>query len=150
MKPSIEVLGVYRLTITIDLVREMTNARFVEPENWPGEKKAAEQAGLRELREAVLVEVLVLHRDDQFRIEDFGQPQSDQAAYAERYLSDDGESVVGTAWDPPSGPTLRLAFFLHYLHVDRPLLTSYGPVTLPEPRPMPLRLSRLMPYQPVA
>lgn len=35
----------------------------------------------------------------------------------------------------------RLAFFFHFLHLDRPLLTPAGPALLPAPTPRPTRLA---------
>jgi hypothetical protein len=40
-------------------------------------------------------------------------------------------------------PPARLAFFFHFLQLDRPLLTPIGPLLLPAPTPRPARLSFL-------
>jgi hypothetical protein len=40
-------------------------------------------------------------------------------------------------------PPARLAFFFHFLQLDRPLLTPIGPLKLPPPTPRPARLAFL-------
>jgi len=75
-----------------------------------------------------LIEIELAGEVDQF---DFGevtqelpdQPQSNwQTAYDEREIAGDGDRV-------------RFAFFFHYLDLDRPLSTSFGPVNLPAESP---------------
>jgi hypothetical protein len=47
------------------------------------------------------------------------------------------------------GQAVRVAFYFHFLDQRKPLNTSYGPVTVPAIEPMPTRLARLVPYEPV-
>src|SRR5687767_9197554 len=74
----------------------------------------------------------------------FGLPGSGWQAPVEPYLLD----ADGSAGQPLEGdiaravPTpARLAFFFHFLQLDRPLLTPIGPLQLPAPTPRPARLA---------
>jgi hypothetical protein len=42
----------------------------------------------------------------------------------------------------------RWAFFFHYLDFERPLFTPLGPITLPEPTPVPPHLKAIEYYEP--
>ena len=90
-----------------------------------------------------LVEVIV--RDSrgfdvtQFQQEEPGQPPEYwQVAWDERTLNATGDEETS---EPPGDVegTVRFAFFLHYLDPSRPLLTPFGPVSLPEPSNRPER-----------
>ena len=68
-----------------------------------------------------------------------------QAAYDEKLLSPDGESVLRDLWGGDDDDelwvgTVRLAFFMNYLDLARPLATPFGEATLPSPEPRPVRL----------
>lgn len=67
----------------------------------------------------------------------------------EHFLSEDGSRVIAEGFDVPAGKTLRCAFFLHFLDPTRPLETSYGSVVVPPIQPMPQRLRKLVPYEPM-
>jgi len=86
----------------------------------------------------------------QFTQEDPGQPRPNwQVAYDEKYLSADGASVLSQFEAPPlAGDTARLAFFMFFLDLDRPLLTPFGPVPLPTPTPAPHRLLSIARFEP--
>jgi hypothetical protein len=74
-----------------------------------------------------------------------------QATWHEHYLSPEGDEVIGEWLSEPiddPGPT-RLAFFLHRVDFERPLLTQFGPVPLPPPTAMPKRLRRIVDYEQV-
>jgi hypothetical protein len=101
-----------------------------------------------------LVELIVHDGDGPFDVGAITQaaparPRSDwQVPYDEKLLTADGDGVqheTGRSLDePPSPPALtRLAFFLHYLDLDRPLLTPFGEVPLPPPVERPARLAAL-------
>jgi len=66
-----------------------------------------------------------------------------QAAYDEHYLDASGSAVLDPeyAGQAPAGREARVAFFFHYLDVERPLLTPAGPVALPRPTTRPDRLA---------
>jgi hypothetical protein len=83
-----------------------------------------------------------------FYIGDFKQPDSDQVAYDEIYLSSDGRSMV--SFTKPNNPhDFRVYFFLHFYDKDKPLLSSYGAVDVPEIQPLPEYLKSLHPFTPV-
>jgi hypothetical protein len=79
------------------------------------------------------------------RMED--RPRSEwQVAYDEQLLNDGGERVLTDVLVHP--PTVwphraRVAFYLHNLDADRPLVTPFGEVALPRPSESPSRLSFL-------
>src|SRR5919201_3852003 len=136
-EPTIQVLGVYALPVTKELLQGQTDILYGA--HLTGEaRRQAEQQCREQLESTVLVEALVRDRDDQFRAGDFCQPregvaeESWQVAWAEAYLSLDGESRLNARWpDPPEAKDLRVAFFIHYWEVDKPLLSSYGALRCP-------------------
>ncbi len=72
----------------------------------------------------------------EFTQETPGEPKENwQVAYDEQVLEDGAEES-------------RSVFFFHYLDCARPLLTPCGPVDLPEPTPMPERLSHIEYWEP--
>lgn len=154
-RPRIVVLGVYRLPVTEELFRE----QFAVLYGYPMAKEERDQAESRcreQLSSTVLVEAAVRNRDHRFDVGDFtlpleSVPQEDwQTAWAEAYLTPNGEALAVERWsDPPASGDLRVAFFLHSWPPDRVLRSSYGDVACPEPQEMPERLARLVPYEPV-
>ena len=148
--PQIDLLGVYRLRVTDELVREEAECRSDVP-------SADELNEVRqELSSIVLVEVLVRHRDAKFDVGDFSQSQEGvdlsmrQVAYAEVYLSPDGTGIVEECREPPVARTLRIAFFLHLWQAYTPLSSSYGDIACPEAQNMPDRLANLISYEGVS
>jgi hypothetical protein len=111
--------------------------------------RAAEAHVRAEIGHAFLIEAVISGRDARFRMDDFRQPGSDQAPYSEVFLSNDGSTIVADTYQVPEGSQLRVVFFLHYLNPSAPLRTSYGDVRLPRASPMPARLAKLIPYEPV-
>ena len=151
--PTIEVLGVYRLPISPELLR--AQVRHLGG-TWTGQHpRAAQEAARHELERTVLVECRTHERDDRFHVHDFTQkldlpPEQWQAGWMEVSLSDDGESLRTRPFEAwPGAGDVRGAFYLHLWDPERPLETSYGPVACPHPGPMPYRLWRLVPYVPV-
>ena len=98
-----------------------------------------------------LVELQVRELDAPFEIGSItqaapGQPRENwQVPWDEHFLNPDGSAPH----DPeapralPSLPAFRVAFFFHYLDLERPLLSPCGPLTLPPPTPRPHRLAFL-------
>ena len=154
-EPTIDVVGVYRLKVTDDLFREQLSILY--PADLPDVARAAAEREVREqLESIVLIESLVHNQDARFDVGDFVQPREDvprenwQVAWAEAYLSSDGESLAVNRWSPaPESGDLRVAFFLHHWDPTRPLLSTYGAIECPPPQAMPERLERLVPYEPV-
>lgn len=151
----VEVLGVYRLRVTDELIREQFEYRYPCPMS-DSERRQAEQQVRDQLSSVILVEAIVRDRDDRFDVSQFTQPQDGisegywQCAWAEAYLTDDGKRLLVERWaDPPKEGDLRLAFFLHSWQPSRPLRTSYGDVACPAVKKMPDRLARIVPYEPV-
>jgi hypothetical protein len=97
-----------------------------------------------------LVEVLIRDHADPLDVGTFtqelpGEPRSNwQVPWDERALSADGTSDLAGRFPrriESDGAPLRLAFFFHYLDIDRPLLTPAGDLPLPPGRPRPDRLA---------
>src|SRR5262249_42791140 len=114
-KPSIELLGVYALPVTDELVRQQ--AEILYRADLKGrERKEAEQQAREQRTSTVLVEVLVRNRDKRFDRADFVQPRvrvpsdSWQTAWEETYLTVDGESrMEASRPDPPKAKDIRVA-----------------------------------------
>jgi hypothetical protein len=70
--------------------------------------------------------------------EDPDLPRDDwQVAYDERRLNSEGREAHEWSKAFPG----RVAFFFHYLRLDRPLLTPAGALPLPKPQERPSRLA---------
>jgi hypothetical protein len=86
-----------------------------------------------------------------FTQEEPGQPRENwQAPWMEQWLDESGENILTEPFDaPPENlTTSRLVFFLHYVALDRPLVTPAGEVPLPAPLQLPSRLQAVE-YDPV-
>ena len=155
-KPSVEVLGVYRVRATDELIRERIEYSYPADQKATVEDRIKAEQESREFLESVaLIEALIHNRDKRFKVGDFTQrvgpgPTRDnwQVAWAEAYLTPDGEALAAERWgrDVPAGD-LRVAFFLHFWDSSRSLATSYGDVSCPPVTAMPERLERLVPYE---
>ena len=152
-EPWIEVLGVYRVKATDELIRDKIEYSYGLDTVASKESRMAAEEECREFLESiVLIEVLVHNRDKRFAVGDFlqrmeGVPRDRwQVAYAEAFLTPDGTSVIPTqGYDVPPGD-LRIAFFLHFWDSSKPLASNYGDVHCPASKPMPERLEKLVPY----
>ncbi len=147
-KDRVTVLGTYRVKCTPELLAQAMEFK------WPHltDKKELKQAAIwtkREIESAVLIELDVPPPNAEFDIGEISQEGSDQAAYDEHYLSNDGTKVISDFRAPTDRPWSRVAFFLHFFEESKPLRTSFGSVMCPKPAPMPKRLAKLMPYEPV-
>lgn len=154
-RPRIAVLGAYRLKVTKPLIKQQFRELY-HYEMSEDQFREALRHCTQQLHSVVLLEVLVENRDARFRLADFTQqldavPRSSwQAAWAEAYLTADGESLLVERWQPlPDVDTFRIAFFLHYFQPGRPLLSSYGQLECPPLVDMPPRLTKLAPFIPV-
>lgn len=147
--PSISVLGVFKVSADDALFERAMELKYGGITLPAEQRREAESAVRSELASVVLVESQVYRADGKFKIGDFGQPDSDQAAYDEAFLSDDGTALVARRYTQPSTSDFRLSFFLHFFDPAKPLQTSYGTVQVPPVSAMPDRLQRLIPYDPV-
>jgi hypothetical protein len=106
--------------------------------------------------EALLIEVVAAIPPGELGVSAFtqeepGRPRDDwQAPWMEQGLDERGENVVSEPFDAPPDDvaTSRLVFFLHYVALDRPLITPTGEVPLSSPVAMPPRLAAVE-YAPV-
>jgi hypothetical protein len=153
-KPSIEVLGIYRIQVTESLFEEQFEILY-SFEMDVEERREAERACREQLDSTVLVELIVTNPDKQFDVGAFTQPdpglpkENWQAPYLETFLSLDGESLADENDAAPLKDKLRVAFFMHCWQPSHYLRTSYRDIICPKPQPMPDRLRRLVPYEPV-
>ena len=153
-EPTIQVLGVYALPVTEELLREATDVRYGK--NLAGEaRQEAERKCRAQLLSTVLIEALVRDCDDRFQTSDFCQPLEDvdkgrwQVAWAEAYFSLDGKSLLEARWPgPPEAKDFRVAFFIHHWEDNEPLLSTYDKLNCPDVQEMPERLRRRVPYDP--
>jgi hypothetical protein len=151
-RPTIEVLGVYALPVATKLVREQTDILYGTTLSREARHDAERQCR-EQLESTVLVETLVRDPDNRFKTDNFCQAQDGvpkshwQVAWAEAYLSEDGESLLGERrTEQPKAKTFRVAFFIHCWNPSKPLVTSYGDVKCPAVDKMPKRLQTLAPY----
>jgi hypothetical protein len=71
-----------------------------------------------------------------------------QCAWLEQILNAQGNKILGIAEELGGKLELfrgdiRVAFFMHYIDLARPLITPFGTVRLPKPRRLPRRLSMI-------
>lgn len=144
----VQVLGAYRLEPSKELFDKAWQIKYGGTHLSRKDRERNEYALRQELSSVVLLEVLVKDVDENFDVSDFAQKDSDQAAYIEVYLSEDGTAVISDL-HRPEADALRIAFYLHFFDVQKELQTSYGPAEVPSIREMPNRLEKLLPYEPV-
>lgn len=152
MPGKMELIGVYQLPVTDELVQSQAEVLYGANPS-PGQCAQARH----QLESTALVEVLVTDADRNFNVTDFAQedpslPRANwQAAWAEAFLSSDGQHLLVERWEPlPAQHTsFRVAFFIHQWQVGRPLLSSYGSLSTSQPTSMPGRLDELVPYEPM-
>ncbi len=154
-EPKIEILGAYRLPVSDELLQQQFDILYGHLTS-ESEKKTAMQQCREQLESVVLIEAMVRNRDTKFKVDDFVQPHANlprenwQVAYAEVYLSPDGEKVLSSHREAESlTDTVRIAFFIHFFDPQKPLHSSYGTLQCPSVQEMPVRLQRLVPYEPV-
>jgi len=100
------------------------------------------------------VEVLVEDPGTGFSVGDFQQVNPDnpspnwQVAWGEKFLTPDGSALIGEFEfnDLPVERSYRVVFFIHDWKQHLGLDSTYGPLTLVDPSPVPERLWQLAPY----
>ena len=154
-KPRIEVLGVYKLRVSDDLIHNQYHLLYGD--DMSDESKLESMTQIKDqLNSTVLIEVNVIDRDTNFNVSHFTQPVSDlpesswQAPWSEVFLNPEGDSLVVDRWSrTPENGDLRIAFFMHYWNPSIPLRSGYGDFECPKIKDMPHRLSKLVPYVPL-
>ena len=152
---SVEILGAHPIEVSEELLRQACEIRHGAPDLDDRARAEAEQVVADDLARTVLIEARIRGRDRALFLGDFGQSAGDvvqpddPVAYDERFLDDDGTDILWTVLEKVRGPDVRVVFFLHQYDPQRPILTSYGPVSAPAPAPMPARLARIIWYTPV-
>ncbi|MBN1675757.1 MAG: hypothetical protein JXR37_32235 [Kiritimatiellae bacterium] len=144
---EIEVLGVYDVPYTKALLQRAMAVKYAGTRLSFWKRRKAKKAVKRELSSIALIEVLVRNVDEPFRVDDFGQPGSDESPHQLTFLTLNGRGAMDAS-EAPEWEDLRLAFFLHFYDPRRPLKTSHGEVPTPEPRQMSGRLEQFVPYEP--
>ena len=76
-----------------------------------------------------------------------------QAPYMEQIINVSGDGILADDYEASKRPELwqgdmRLAFFFHYMDLERPLWTPFGEVELPTESELPKRLSFIEYEQP--
>ena len=144
----IEILGVYRVPMTTELIDRMLHAQLGD--SIPPDGREAEMPRIEaELGDLVLVEAIVRAPC----ITKATHPTSracEQAPWQVTMLSSDGEhAICDLGLDEPGTFPARIAFFLHYFDAAAPLRASSGDVAFPHATRMPPRLDRIIHYVPV-
>ena len=146
-QPKIEILGAYRLEFSDEQIRQFIEDSFGDALD-EDEKHEMFTAKRDELSSVVAFDVLITNADKKFDSGDFTQPDSDQVAYDEVYLSPDGYSVESTS-KPKDLTNFRMYFFLHFVDSQNPLLSSYGELNIPKLKSLPDYLRSVHPFTPV-
>lgn len=123
----------------------------MEPEELEERREYFEQ----EFSGVAQVEVLVEDPDTTFSIGDFQQanpskPSSSwQVAWAEKFLTPNGSALLGEYRfnELPVEKSYRVVFFIHDWKQHLGLNSTYGPLALVEPTPIPERLWQIAPYE---
>jgi hypothetical protein len=151
------VLGVHRLAFD-DATVSLHLHEFRIP---PGPELERIRAEVREmLGSTVLVELLVIDRDERFHAADFRQPITEKRWWQgilpnprTWYLTADGERRLEYEDQEDGGPvppmdvtTFRVAISIRGWDETKPLQSSYGDHRCPEINAIPERLNRLAPY----
>jgi hypothetical protein len=147
IQPKVKVLGAYKVELTDEEIKKFLQESFGSFLT-PSELEEHFILKRAELSSVVALDVSVTNADMKFDIGDFRQPDSDQVAYDEVYLSSDGHSIVSrTKSNDPEN--FRVFFFMHFYDKNKPLLSSYGIVNIPEIQPLPEYLKSLHAFTPV-
>lgn len=104
----------------------------------------------QQLESVVLLEVLVTNADCFFDIADFrqGNGPNAQCAWCEKLISADGSvEIADPYFDPAKVKEFRVAFYLHFVDVAKPIRIGYGEGRIEELSPIPERLRTLIPYE---
>lgn len=69
-----------------------------------------------------------------------------QAAFDEYYLNEEGTEVIGDFlnYESLKGEKTRLVFSMYFVDTDKPLLSQFGEILLPNPSALPERLSEII------
>ena len=102
-----------------------------------------------------LIELSVRAKYSDINIGEFTQKQdgvdrlSWQTPWDEKYLNDEGTIIIGDWINTPKDFTdiTRIAFFLHFLDIGKPLATPFGDIKLKRPEAMPNRLTLIIKYE---
>ena len=105
--------------------------------------------------DVTLVELIVDKKADEFDVGEFTQEIEDQprlnwqAPFAEKYLSLDGETIIGDDIDLPEflTDTTRLTFFFYFLDPSKPLITPFGKLQLIQKQEQPKRIKGLIKFE---
>ena len=147
VQPSVKVLGAYKVEISDEAINEFLKENY-DKRLTEDEMKRNFIVKRQELKSVAALDVSVMNADERFDIGDFTQPDSDQVAYDEVYLSMDGYSIESEI-RPQDPKNFRIYFFLHSFDPKMPLLSSYGKVDIPKIGPLPKHLNSLHPFKPV-
>lgn len=146
-EPKIEILGAYKVEFTDEQIKQFIEDSFGDALD-EAEKEEMLTAKRDELASVAAFDVSVTNADNKFDAGDFTQPGSDQIAYDEVYLSPDGYSIESQSM-PKDPSNFRLYFFLHFVDSQKPLLSSYGELAIPEMKHLPDYLQSVHPFTPV-
>lgn len=105
--------------------------------------------------DVTLIELIINKKADAFDLIEFTQeaknlPRSSwQVPFSEKYLSLDGESIIGDDFKLPKSLTdvTRLTFFIYFLDSSKPLITPFGHFELPGKQKQPDRIKALIEFE---
>lgn len=140
-----QVVGVYKVEPTKDSIRQ---AITYHGDNFLLDEKGefADEIVWENLEDLALIELDL--RDAFSPKELLTISQNDQAVYMEFYLDEDGLSLINEE-QAISLQSRRLAFFLHFTDVSKPLTIADEDIKLPDMIKLPERLVPFAHYIPV-
>jgi|GEM_PF-1863982 len=151
MSATVEVLGVYPIEFTRDLVREHWRPIYgdtVTDQELERIVDLNEDSFRCNMERLHLIELIVdtdLEAWDAGKlVQDHPQTSNSQVPYDEAYLSPDGMTVESRR-EPLRRP-FRIVFYLHYVELSKPLFGPWGAVELPEACSLPDRLKSITGY----
>lgn len=144
------MLGSLLNKLSPELLEEAMDDKYGGLDLSEAQIESAKREVVDEISSAVLIKLLISNPDERYNLSDFHQPDSDQAAYEEVYLTEDGQSIIPTRYlEIPKEKVFQVGFYLHFYNPQKPLITSYGLVELPLVQEMPESVQKLIPYHPV-
>lgn len=105
--------------------------------------------------DVTLLELVINKKANEIDIAEFTQEIENeprlnwQAPFGEKYLSIDGEIIIGDDFYLPEflTNTTRLTFFLYFLDLQKPLMTPFGKLQLTQKQEQPNRIKNLITFE---
>jgi len=148
---TLRVLGVHPYPFSRERLESMVRRlrRSGDAAEIQRECDAIEAAARATMRDLYVIEIDVSRCESHFDVGELTQSSAGdrnaQVPHGEVFLRADGVAQIDVDAVDWTG-TVRIAFWLHYVDLDKPLHTPFGDVPLPLSTPLPERLLAVMAY----